>query len=111
MIPVPVYPAVEAADQWLVEVLGFVERVRIGPGHRAQLSFGVGSLIVAEVGNDRVAPLGEQASESAMLRVADVAATWNTSSIGAVRSSRRRATTPKASASAPSATLVDTAGH
>ena len=75
MIPVPVYPAVEAADQWLVKALGFVERVRIGPGHRAQLSFGVGSLIVAEVGNDRVAPLGEQASESAMLRVADVAAT------------------------------------
>lgn len=72
MIPELAYPDVETAVEWLVEVLGFVERVRIGPGHRAQLTFGEGSLIVADVGHGRVAPLGEEASQSVMLRVADV---------------------------------------
>jgi uncharacterized glyoxalase superfamily protein PhnB len=73
VIPVLVYPDVGAAVDWLVETLGFVERVRIGPGHRAQLTFGEGSLIVADVGNSRAAPSGEQASQSVMLRVDDVA--------------------------------------
>ena len=44
VIPELAYPDVGAAVDWLVEVLGFVERVRIGPGHRAQLTFGEGSL-------------------------------------------------------------------
>jgi uncharacterized glyoxalase superfamily protein PhnB len=74
VIPELAYPDVSAAVDWLVEALGFVERVRIGPGHRAQLAFGEGSLIVADVGHGRVAPLGEQASQSVMLRVDDVAA-------------------------------------
>jgi len=73
VIPELAYPDVRAAVDWLVEVLGFVERVRIGPGHRAQLSFGDGSLIVADVGHGRVAPTGEKASQSVMLRVEDVA--------------------------------------
>lgn len=73
VIPELAYPDVGAAVDWLVEVLGFVERVRIGPGHRAQLSFGAGSLIVADVGHGRVAPSGDQASQSVMLRVDDVA--------------------------------------
>ena len=74
VIPELAYPDVSAAVDWLVQALGFVERVRIGPGHRAQLAFGEGSLIVADVGHGRVAPLGEQASQSVMLRVDDVAA-------------------------------------
>jgi uncharacterized glyoxalase superfamily protein PhnB len=73
VIPELAYPDVAAAVDWLVEVLGFVERVRIGPGHRAQLSFADGSLIVADVGHGRVAPTGEEASQSVMLRVEDVA--------------------------------------
>jgi uncharacterized glyoxalase superfamily protein PhnB len=72
VIPELAYPDVGAAVDWLVEVLGFVERVRIGPGHRAQLSFGEGSLIVADLGPGRVAPTGEAASQSVMLRVEDV---------------------------------------
>lgn len=72
VIPELAYPDVGAAVDWLVEVLGFVERVRIGPGHRSQLSFGEGSLIVADVGHGRVAPTKAEASQSVMLRVEDV---------------------------------------
>ncbi len=74
VIPVLTYPDVSAAVEWLVEVLGFAERVRIGPGHRAQLSFGEGSLIVADAGHGRTAPAGDGVAHSTMLRVDDVAA-------------------------------------
>ena len=64
----------EAATSWLVWVLGFRERVLIPPGHRAQLTFGAGSLIVADAGGDREAPRGDGVSQSVMLRVEDVVA-------------------------------------
>jgi uncharacterized glyoxalase superfamily protein PhnB len=72
VIPELAYADVAAAVDWLVEVLGFVECVRIGPGHRAQLGFGEGCLIVADVGHGRVAPTREMSSQSVMLRVDDV---------------------------------------
>jgi uncharacterized glyoxalase superfamily protein PhnB len=74
VIPVLTYPDVRAAVDWIVEVLGFVERVRIGPNHRAQLSFGRGSLIVADATGGRVEPAGGGVTQSVMLRVDDVAA-------------------------------------
>jgi uncharacterized glyoxalase superfamily protein PhnB len=74
VIPVLTYADVEAASAWLVEVLGFAQRVVIGPGHRCQLSFGEGSVIVADTGSAREAPDGERVSASVMLRVDDAAA-------------------------------------
>src|SRR3954469_25448417 len=72
VIPVLSYADVEAATEWLVLALGFRVRVLIGPGHRAQLTFGEGSLIVADDGSDRAAPNGATVASSVMLRVDDV---------------------------------------
>jgi len=74
VIPVLTYPDVRAAVDWLVEVLGFVERVWIGPNHRAQLSFAEGSLIVADATRERVVPISGEVTQSVMLRVGNVAA-------------------------------------
>ncbi|MBA3865313.1 MAG: VOC family protein [Solirubrobacterales bacterium] len=73
VIPVLTYPDVRQAVDWLVDVLGFVERVWIGPDHRAQLSFGEGSLIVADATRERVVPTSGEVTQSVMLRVDDVA--------------------------------------
>lgn len=74
VIPVLTYADVETATAWLVEVLGFTPRVLIGPGHRAQLSFGTGALIVADAGSARAVPREGEVSASVMLRVDDAAA-------------------------------------
>jgi uncharacterized glyoxalase superfamily protein PhnB/uncharacterized protein YciI len=73
VIPVLSYANVQAATAWLVDVLGFQARVLVGPGHRAQLTFGEGSLIVADDGSDRVVPAPDAVTASVMLRVDDVA--------------------------------------
>ena len=73
VIPVLTYPDVRAAVDWMVEVLGFVERVWIDPNHRAQLSFSDGSLIVADATRERVVPIDDEVTQSVMLRVEDVA--------------------------------------
>jgi uncharacterized glyoxalase superfamily protein PhnB len=77
VIPVLSYSDVGAAVAWLVDVLGFVEQVRIGPGHRAQLSFGAGSLVVADTGSGREAPELDHVTQSVMLRVVDIEALWD----------------------------------
>ena len=58
VIPVLVYPDVREAVAWLEAALGASERVRVGEGHRAQLSLTGAAVIVAETGNTRVAPSG-----------------------------------------------------
>jgi uncharacterized glyoxalase superfamily protein PhnB len=81
VIPELAYPDVRAAVDWLYRMFGFVERLRIG-NHRAQLSFGAGSVIVTgrpdnpgaetfEASGSRSLPEGEL-SHSVMVRVADV---------------------------------------
>lgn len=72
VIPVLTYPRVREAVAWLVTVLGFVERVRIGEDHRSQLALGDGALIVADTGSARRAPGSEGVTHAVMLRVADV---------------------------------------
>jgi len=81
VIPELAYPDVRKAVDWLCRSFGFVERLRIG-NHRAQLSFGEGSVIVtrqrgdpaassSEASDSRPLPAGEF-SHAVMVRVADV---------------------------------------
>jgi uncharacterized glyoxalase superfamily protein PhnB len=74
VIPVLTYPDVREAVDWLSAAFGFVERVRIGPNHRAQLRFGDGALIVADSGSDRRPPRDGEVTHSVMVRVDDVRA-------------------------------------
>jgi uncharacterized glyoxalase superfamily protein PhnB len=74
VIPVLVYPDVREAVRWLGEAFGFVERVQIGEDHRAQLSFGDGDLIVADVRNERRPPREGEVTASVVVRVEDARA-------------------------------------
>ena len=56
IIPVLIYPDVREAVAWLSAAFGFAERVRVGENHRAQLRFGDGDLIVADVRHNHVPP-------------------------------------------------------
>jgi uncharacterized glyoxalase superfamily protein PhnB len=69
VIPVLVYPDVRAAVEWLGAAFGFVEHVQIGEDHRAQLGFGDGAVIVADVGSERRAPQPDGETHSVMVRV------------------------------------------
>lgn len=73
--PVLTVADVRAAVAWYADVLGFVEHVRIGEGHRAQLGLPDGppaELVVAEVRPGRRTPEHGR-SHQVMLKVADVA--------------------------------------
>ena len=72
--PVLIYPDVREAVAWLTEAFGFAERVRIGENHRAQLRFGDGAVIVADVRGDRRPPRPGEATHSVMVRVEDARA-------------------------------------
>lgn len=64
IIPELPYLDVRQAVEWLCRSFGFVERLRIGD-HRAQLSFGRGSVIVARQG-------GNPSASSLSVRVDDI---------------------------------------
>jgi uncharacterized glyoxalase superfamily protein PhnB len=72
VVPVLIYPDVREAVAWLAEAFGFAERVRIGESHRAQLRFGDGALIVADVRHDRRPPRPGEVTHSVLVRVDDV---------------------------------------
>ena len=74
VIPVLTYSDVREAVSWLSAAFGFVERVRIGANHRAQLQFGDGSLIVADAGGDRQQPRPGEVTHSVTMRVEDAGA-------------------------------------
>lgn len=74
VIPVLYYPDVRAAVEWLIMVLPFTERLRIGD-HRCQLVHGKGAVVVATPGGHPEADpstLQSPAGHSVMLRVAGV---------------------------------------
>ncbi|SPM31375.1 VOC family protein [Mycobacterium terramassiliense] len=73
VIPVLVYPDVRAAVDWLAAAFGFVERTRIGDGHRAQLGIGAhGAVILADVAGERRPPTAGVVTHEIKVRVADV---------------------------------------
>ena len=75
VVPVLTVGDVRAAVAWYSDVFGFVEHVRIGEGHRAQLGMPDGpaaELVVAEVRPGRRTP-EPAVSHQVMLKVADVA--------------------------------------
>ncbi|MDQ6749773.1 MAG: VOC family protein [Actinomycetota bacterium] len=72
VIPVLIYPDVREAVAWLGRAFGFVERVRIGEDHRAQLKFGEGAVIVGDVRGERRPPRQGEVTHSVMVRVDDV---------------------------------------
>ena len=73
VIPVLVYPDVRAAVVWLSEAFGFVELVRIGEDHRAQMRVGVdGAVIVADVRREQQRPQPGVVTHLLKVRVADV---------------------------------------
>lgn len=75
VIPVVVYPDVREAVAWLAAAFGFVERLRIGENHRAQLRVGDdGAVIVADVHGHRRPPRAGEVSQSVTVRVEDARA-------------------------------------
>jgi uncharacterized glyoxalase superfamily protein PhnB len=74
VIPVLSYADVRAAVAWLTAAFGFTERVRIGEDHRAQMAFGDGAVIVADVGGHRRAPRPGEVTHSVMVRISDARA-------------------------------------
>ncbi len=75
--PVLIYPDVRAAVAWLDSAFGFKERVRIGDAHRAQLRVGSdGSVVVADVRRDQVAPSEGVVTQIVKVRVPDVDAAF-----------------------------------
>src|SRR3954465_3262465 len=74
VIPVLIYPDVRAAVTWLGAAFGFVERVRIGENHRAQLGFGDGPVIVGDTRKARRPPRPGEVTHSVTVRVDDVRA-------------------------------------
>jgi uncharacterized glyoxalase superfamily protein PhnB len=75
--PVLIYPDVRAAVAWLESAFGFEERVRVGEAHRAQLRVGAdGSVIVADVRGDQVAPGPGVVTHIIKVRVPDVDAAF-----------------------------------
>jgi uncharacterized glyoxalase superfamily protein PhnB len=72
VVPVLIYPDVREAVAWLTTAFGFAERVRIGEGHRSQLSVGDGAVIIGDVRGERRSPRAGEVTHSVLVRVANV---------------------------------------
>lgn len=70
VVPMLVYPDVQAAVAWLTEVFGFVERTRIGDFHRSQLGVGAdGAVIVCDARGAQVPPTKGLVTQIVRVRV------------------------------------------
>ncbi len=77
VIPVLVYPDVRAAVAWLTEAFGFMETVRIGEDHRAQMRIPPdGAMIVADTDTVRRPPGPDGYTHVVKVRVEDVGAVY-----------------------------------
>jgi uncharacterized glyoxalase superfamily protein PhnB len=85
VIPVLIYPDVRAAVAFLSAAFGFAERVRIGENHRAQLRFGDGAVIAADVRHDHRPPRAGEVTHSVVVRVADARAHCETARANGAR--------------------------
>jgi uncharacterized glyoxalase superfamily protein PhnB len=86
VIPVLVYPDVRAAVDWLTEVFGFAEQVRIGDDHRSQLRIGTdGAVIVADVRGEQQPPAPGIVTHVLKVRVTDVDARFEWARAGGAR--------------------------
>lgn len=75
LAPVLVYPDVREAVAWLSAAFGFVETVRIGEGHRAQMSVAPGvGMVVAEAHGEQQQPTPGAVTHVIKIRVDDAAA-------------------------------------
>jgi uncharacterized glyoxalase superfamily protein PhnB len=74
VIPVLIYPDVREAVAWICSAFGFVERVRIGENHRAQLAYGDGAVILGDTRGERRPPRPGEVTHSVTVRVEDARA-------------------------------------
>ena len=74
-VPVLTVADVREAVAWFARAFNFVERLRIGEGHRSQLEVpDGGAVILAEVRPDTRVPTPERVSHSVLVRVRDARA-------------------------------------
>lgn len=73
-IPVRSYPDLAVATQFLCDVLGAQERLRVH-GHRVQFALGNGAMVAAEW-TPEAHPAGGRPPATLMVRVADLDGTW-----------------------------------
>jgi uncharacterized glyoxalase superfamily protein PhnB len=71
VIPELAYRDVAEAVEWLCSAFGFEERLRIG-NHRAQLTFGQGSVIVTRLDSAQETASAGISTHSVMVRVNDI---------------------------------------
>jgi uncharacterized glyoxalase superfamily protein PhnB len=74
VVPELVYPDVRAAVDWLGAAFGFVERVRVGADHRAQLAYGDGAVIAIDVRHEQRPPRPGEVTHAVLVRVPDARA-------------------------------------
>lgn len=76
IVPILIYPDVNAALEWLCDAFGFRERLRAADGRgvigHAQLVSGTGDIMIGRAGGPYVAPEGDRVHQYVLVAVNDV---------------------------------------